>query len=57
MLPRLQLYEDKDESKRLHCGIALKQRPILFGLSERELEAYRQLPVSFKITVRYRLQP
>jgi hypothetical protein len=31
--------------------LRFKQRPILFDLSERELEAYRQLPVSFKVTV------
>lgn len=54
---RPELYQDGDGSKRLHCGIVLRERHIRFDLGEQELQDYLQLPVTFRVTLRYRPLP
>jgi hypothetical protein len=49
------LYQNRDDKTFLHCGIAVEQRPIRFDIEGPELEDYLQRPVTFTITVRYRL--
>ncbi len=53
--PRPEAYHDRDESNRLHCGIAVIGRHHRFNLDEQQLQTYLECPVSFIVAVRYRL--
>ena len=50
-------YRDYGESNRLHVGIYIGQRPLRFDLFDEKQQAdYYEAPVSYTITLKYRIQ-
>ena len=50
-------YRDYDNAHKLHAGICIGQRPLRFDLfDEKQKAAYYNVPVSYSITLRYRLK-
>lgn len=50
-------YRDYDNAHKLHAGICIGQRPLRFDLIDEEQKvAHYNAPVSYTITLRYRLR-
>lgn len=53
--PRPQLYHDVDGCKHLHCAFEHEGHPIRFDLNNQQLNDYFSQPVTFTVTLHYRL--
>ncbi len=52
---RLKLYHDRDRSNQLHCVIGVTWRHYRFDIDGQELQTYLEKPVSFTLTLLYRV--
>jgi site-specific recombinase XerD len=52
---RLKLYHDRNKSNRLHCAIGVTSRHYRFDIEGQELRDYLEKPVSFTVTLLYKV--